>query len=157
MVSGLIREATQEDIPHIHRVINKTNRESYQSIIPPKYFRSPVLPLNDLLTLSEKMTFYVYEKKRCIIGTSALRRENDVGEIHWVYVVPEYQRKGIGSALVGYLEDVASKIGIKRLRLVTFEKAFWAVKFYEKHGYVKIDRRARPWGHEVMMIKELRA
>jgi ribosomal protein S18 acetylase RimI-like enzyme len=101
------------------------------------------------------MTFYVYEKKRCIIGTSALRIENDVAEIHWIYVLPEYQRKGIGSALTRYLEDVASRIGIKQLRLVTFEKAFWAVKFYEKHGYVQIGKIERRWGHEVMMIKEL--
>jgi N-acetylglutamate synthase-like GNAT family acetyltransferase len=151
----LIRKATKEDISQIHRVINITNRVFYQSIIPKKYFRTPILTFNDITTLFEKMTFYVYERKSSIIGTSALKRENDVGEILWVYVLPDQQRKGIGSALICYLENFAIKTGIKQLKLFAFQKAFWAIKFYEKHGYIQIKLVQRPWGNDVMMLKEL--
>ncbi|HDN73646.1 MAG TPA: N-acetyltransferase, partial [Archaeoglobus sp.] len=30
--------------------------------------------------------------------------DKDTGRIRWVYVLPEFQRKGIGTALVTYVE-----------------------------------------------------
>lgn len=77
------------------------------------------------------------------------------GRIHLVYILPEYQRRGIGTTLVVYLEQKAREAGLKRVRLLTVKKASWAVNFYEKLGYTLTEPVERPWGLDVWMGKEL--
>lgn len=70
-------------------------------------------------------------------------------------VLPGYQKRGIGTALVTCIEQEARKAGIRRLILLTVEKAHWAVGFYEKLGYSLDERIERPWGFDVFMVQEL--
>jgi N-acetylglutamate synthase-like GNAT family acetyltransferase len=155
-VSQSIEKAHSDNAEGILSVINTSNREAYKGIIPKEHFREPVLSLEKLLGDFEKMTFYVYESAGRIVGVAALQIEGqEIGRLHWVYILPAYQRKGIGTALVTHLEQEAREIGIRRLRLLTVEKANWAASFYKKLGYRLADRIERPWGFDVFMEKEL--
>lgn len=137
-------------------VINTSNREVYKNIIPKEYFRSPVLSLEELLKDFERMMFYVYKNESTIIGVGALQIESEeTGRIRWVYILPEYQRMGIGTALVTHLEQQAREIGLRRLRLLTVENAIWAVNFYKKLGYDLTEKIEMPWGFDVFMEKKL--
>ncbi len=49
-----------------------------------------------------------------------------------VAIVPEMQRRGVGSALVAFAEQVARKAGYSRMTAHAREPA---VPFYRKHGY----------------------
>ncbi|MBC8492312.1 MAG: GNAT family N-acetyltransferase, partial [Chloroflexi bacterium] len=121
------------------------------------YFREPVLSLEQLLADLERMAFYVHRVEGRIVGVAALHAEDEgIGRIRWVYVLPGYQRRGIGTALVAYLEGKAREMGFKRIRLVTVGGADWAVSFYRKLGYELADRIERPWGSDAFMEKELR-
>jgi GNAT superfamily N-acetyltransferase len=53
-------------------------------------------------------------------------------------VVPELQKRGIGTALVEYSEDLARKAGYRRMILHARETA---VAFYEKLGYSRLGDR----------------
>jgi N-acetylglutamate synthase-like GNAT family acetyltransferase len=153
---NMIEKACPDNAKEILLVINTSNREAYKNIIPKEYFREPVLSLEKLLEDFERMTFYIYESEGRIVGVAALQIESDeVGRIHWVYILPEHQRRGIGTALVVHLEQKAREIGLRRLRLLTVGKANWAVNFYKKLGYNLADKIERPWGFDVFMEKEL--
>jgi N-acetylglutamate synthase-like GNAT family acetyltransferase len=102
------------------------------------------------------MTFHVYRTEGRIVGVAALEVESDErGRVRWVYILPEYQRRGVGTALVAHLEQEAGEIGLKKLRLLAVGLADWALSFYNKSGYHLTDKIERPWGFDVFLEKEL--
>jgi N-acetylglutamate synthase-like GNAT family acetyltransferase len=154
----MIEKACLDDAAEILSVINMSNREAYKNIIPQEHFKEPVLSLDKLLEDLERMTFYTYKSEGSTVGVAALQIESEeTGRIRWVYILPEHQRKGIGTALITHLEWKARKIGLRRLRLLTVGKANWAVNFYKKLGYNLADKIERPWGFDVFMEKDLAA
>ncbi len=151
-----IREASEEDVDEIASVINEANYHAYRNIVPEPYFRYPVVTPSEILNDMKRMKFYVYEVDEKIVGVAALEIvTNDVGWIRWVYVHPRYQGKGIGTALMKHVEKVARSLGLKRLRLLTHEKAVWAIRFYEKLGFRIVDYIQRIAWRDVVMEKEL--
>ncbi len=155
--SILIEKAKPDDVQEILPVINKANREAFAGIIPKEYFREPIITREQFDECSQRMTFYVHRYEGVVVAVAALGAEDqDCGRIRWVYVLPEYQRQGIGTALVLHLEREASGMGLSRSRLVTDNGATWAVAFYEHLGYTLIRRVPNPWGFDVWMEKPLR-
>jgi GNAT superfamily N-acetyltransferase len=155
-VSKLIRLMTHENLNDILYVINESNRQAYRSIIPNEYFREPVLTHEELVDWMNKAEFYGYFKRKRITAVASLRIEDDdTARIGWVYVLPEFQRKGIGTALIHHLEGIARRKGLKKARLLTVSGAYWATKFYEKLGYQLAEKIARPWGFDQYMEKKL--
>lgn len=152
-----IHRAASKDVESILFVINKSNSEAYGKIIPPKYFKEPVLTLRNLLEDFEEMTFYTYKVEESTVGVAALKILNDqVGQIRWVYVLPEHQRKGVGSSLINYIENQAKKMKLKKLMVSSVhEKAYWARNFYEKLCYKMVGKKPRPWGDEVIYEKNV--
>ncbi|MEQ9715391.1 MAG: GNAT family N-acetyltransferase [Candidatus Asgardarchaeum sp.] len=152
----MIQKASMNDAEEILSVINISNYKAYKKIIPKEYFKEPILTLKELLEEFKRMIFYVYRYEGKIVGVAALRIENEEsGSIHRVYVLPECQRKGIGTALMKFIETEAKRRGLKKLWLFTLEKAYWAVNFYKKLGYGVTGKVERPWGTDVIMEKAL--
>ena len=153
----MIERASEEHAKKILYVINESNRKAYRDIIPEEHFREPVLSIEELLQDFSRMSFYVYRHEGEIVGVAALDvLDKDTGRIRWVYVLPEFQRKGIGTALVTYVEHEAERFGLKKLWLITAEKAYWAINFYNKLGYRQTARIERPWGNDLIMEKKIR-
>ena len=50
-------------------------------------------------------------------------------------VKPEYQKSGLGSRMMGFLEEHAKKNGFKEIALDTCEDATSLIEYYEKRGY----------------------
>jgi N-acetylglutamate synthase-like GNAT family acetyltransferase len=153
----MIERATLDKAEEILSVINASNAEAYKGVIPKEHFREPVLSLERLVQDFERMTFYIYKSEGGILGVAALEAESEeTGRLHWVYILPEHQREGIGTALVTHVERKAREMGLRKLRLLTVEKAKWAVDFYKRLGYRLADKIERPWGYDVFMDKELK-
>jgi len=156
MTSMRIYRAGTKDIKAILFVINRSNSEAYRKILPPKYFKEPVLTPEELLKEFEKMTFYAYKIENATIGVAALKFEDDgMGQIRWVYVLPEHQRKGVGTSLIKYIENEAVKGCLKKLRVLTNDSAYWAKNFYSKLGYKMISKIPRYWGDDAVYEKTL--
>ena len=154
--SIMIEKALSDDAEEILYLINTSNREAYKDIIPKEHFKVPILTLEELLEIFQRMTFYVHKSAGMIIGVAALQIESEkTGRLHWVYVLPEYQRRGIGTTLITHLEKKAREIGLKKMRLRTIEKAEQAVNFYKKLGYHLAYKIEEPWGFMVSMEKDL--
>jgi len=154
----MIREASVDDVDRIVEVINLSNYYAYRDIIPPEYFKHPIVTRDEILRDMMKMKFYVYEAGGRIIGVAALQPElgERVGIVRWVYIHPEYQRRGIGTTLMKHIESIAMNLNLEKLRLVTHEKAYWAIKFYEKLGYRIVGYIQRTAWRDIVMEKKLK-
>ncbi len=72
----------------------------------------------------------VAEEHGSIVGFAWLGED---GTIHAVYVAPGAAGKGVGSALLKRVEEIAAERGHQS---VTLEASLNAVPFYERHGFV---------------------
>ncbi len=151
----MIERISLTDIKEVLEVINTSNREAFRTIIPKKYFLDPVLSTKQFIKEFERYDFFSYKIREKIVGIAALEIKNTTGIINWVYVQPKWQRKGIGTSLVKYLEKKAKKSGLNNIQLVTIEKAEVAISFYKKLGYRSVRHMEREWGLDVVMMKEL--
>jgi len=155
--SAVIEKASLDDIEEILFVINTSNREAYRDIIPREHFKEPVVSAEELLQDFGRMRFYVYRVEGRIVGVAALQVEKGkLGRLRWVYVLPEYQRRGIGTSLVRHLEREARKLGLEKLWLTVVGGARWAVNFYRKLGYEPTGRTERHWSFDLIMEKKLK-
>jgi len=151
-----IEKARPEDSQEILRVINETNREAFGRIIPKEHFKEPILTREELCECLEKMTFYLLRHEEQTVAVAALSVEDeDSGRIRWVYVLPAYQNRGFGTALVRHLEKVGEELGLKKMKLVTDDGAKWAIRFYHRLGYTLAHSVPNPWGFDVWMEKQL--
>jgi len=151
-----IRKAGFEDVTEVLSVINKSNAEAYRKMIPPQYFKEPLFTYEDVLKKFEEMNFYVYELEGKVVGVAALEPKGDVANVRLVYVLPQHQRKGVGTSLVKHVEGEAKRLGFKKLRVPYVDaKAHWAMNFYEKLGYRVVEKREKPWGFDLFFEKEL--
>jgi ribosomal protein S18 acetylase RimI-like enzyme len=74
-------------------------------------------------------------------------------QIKWLYILPQYQRAGVGSEILRRLEVIGWKAGLDSLRV---HSAPGAVEFYRRHDYRDVERD-KQLGHDhegVEMAKE---
>jgi N-acetylglutamate synthase-like GNAT family acetyltransferase len=152
----MIKEVGADRAEEILDVVNVSNREAYGGMIPPEHFKEPVLTEEELLEDFQRMVFYAWERDDRIVGVSALQFLGEgVGRVRYVYILPGYQRQGIGTALVSRVEIKARESNLRKLKVLTVEKAIWAVAFYIKLGFRLAERIQKPWGFDVFLEKEL--
>ena len=56
-------------------------------------------------------------------------------KLHSIYVLPKYQKCGIGSDLMDIFKEYCCKNGCYKMNVTFFEKNISAEKFYKKHGF----------------------
>jgi len=156
MLRGKVRLANESDIDQIVKVVNTVNKAFYRDVIPPEHFRDPFVTREQLAADFRKWHFFVYEGKEAIIGTVALERSSSkTGTVYRLYVLPQFQRLGVASALMQRVEQKAKKLGLKRLRLRVFGRAHWAISFYQKIGYSVVGEVDYHWGRDYVFQKNL--
>lgn len=145
-----------EDMDEILLLINDTGREWYRKIIPVDYYIDPFLTMKQLQEMSESMEFFICRHKDAIIAVGSLSKRNKTDAwIPLMYVQTDFQKIGIGSALIKHLEQLAVERGYAKCILETDSKAEWALNFYKKHGYSVFKKDRTPWGFHVWMKKPL--
>jgi ribosomal protein S18 acetylase RimI-like enzyme len=80
------------------------------------------------------------------------------GELLAIAVMPEYQRRGLGKALLGRVEDLALQYGLGELHLHTARDNLSARCLFHKTGYraARMKKSYYPKGQSaVMMVKKL--
>jgi putative acetyltransferase len=71
------------------------------------------------------------------VGCGAVVLGEEYGELKRMYVVPGSRGKGIGTALLAFLESQASAAGVKTFKLETGYKQSEAIDLYSRSGYVR--------------------
>ena len=72
-----------------------------------------------------------------MLGFGIMRYEEEVAHLLLFAVHEDSRRRGVGSALLAWLEKVASVAGVNRLRAESRASNAVAREFYRKHGYVE--------------------
>jgi len=137
-----IRPCTDADLPRILHVVNEA-ATAYRGVIPVDCYHEPYMPWHELQTEANEMTFFGWEDSAELVGVigyqpiaPACRTGRGsapaVTLVRHAYVLPEWQRRGVGAALLRHVMDLTTT---PRLLVGTWAAATWAIAFYEKHGF----------------------
>ncbi len=132
-----IRKARQEDcqsIGSVHTAAVKGIRTALYTREEIQAWAVPKQPESYEESIRSK-EFFVAEEDGIIMGFGVLNRES--AEVEAVYVSPQVGRRGIGLEVLRALEERASTLGLRELRL---NASLNAVPFYEKAGFVAKER-----------------
>jgi len=127
----MIRPLHRRDVKTALKIINAAAL-AYRGVIPADCWEEPYMPHEELLSeLEAGVKFWGYATQGRLAGVMGRQEIKDVILIRHAYVSPEVQRAGIGAQLLRHLRQ-----GVAVPMLVgTWAAAWWAVRFYEKHGF----------------------
>jgi putative acetyltransferase len=128
----VIRRARPEDSEAIAEVHMGAIREICVSHYTPEEIAAWGVPRKPEFYLDaiKNKEYYVAEEGGVVVGFGTFNQES--GEIAAVFVRPGVVRRGIGSQILGTLEERARELKVRDLHL---KASLNAVQFYERAGY----------------------
>lgn len=142
-----IRPATADDCAAISKIVVRTVQETNTKDYPPQVIAEVTAnfsPERVAERLSGREVFVATERGM-IVGTASL----DGTTVRSVFVLPEFQKRGVGRALLDHIEDMARRRGIARLDVPA---SVSAEGFYQRIGYTAL--RDAYYGVERTIIME---
>jgi GNAT superfamily N-acetyltransferase len=128
----MIRACREDEREAIHAIVNAA-AEAYRGVIPADRWHEPYMSLEELdREIAAGVRFWGYEAGGKLLGVMGIQRVEDVELIRHAYVTPASQGRGIGSALLEHLMRSATL----PVLVGTWAAATWAIRFYERHGFV---------------------
>ena len=144
-----LRHASATDVAAIGRIQVTTWRDAYRDLIPDDILANitsekiEVFVTEILSGLHEGTFVLVCEAEMrpagfCIGGPERSEREGQCpfGEIYSMYVLPAYQRLGLGKALMGHAAEILRSNGKTGLSLWVLQGNAGALRFYQSMGGV---------------------
>ncbi len=132
-----IRPAVEDDAEPLHRIFKTSVQQLAKNHYSPEQItawssrRKP----KDYLPAIRLHKVWIADVDRKPAGYVQL--EIQTGEVQAVFVSPEYARKGVGTELMLFMEQVARKTG---LTLLFLRASLNAVPFYQKLGYLETEK-----------------
>lgn len=118
-----------------HSIWDATNTPShiyYES--PEEYGKSHPEGSQFVAEIADTVAGYVGYRRPTPLETNRHVLEIDIG------VHPEFQRKGVGSALINFIENWGQENGITKISLRVLETNESAISFYKKNGFIEQGR-----------------
>jgi len=128
----MISRLQPADFKSIAHVVNDA-AEAYRGVIPKDRWKEPYMPEEELREEIESgVEFYGWTENDVLVAVMGIQQVNDVTLIRHAYVLTSRQRRGIGEKLLRHLLSMARN---SEVLVGTWEAAYWAFRFYEKHGF----------------------
>ena len=127
----MIRRLSCKDTNAAWEIINEAAR-AYKGVIPDNCYHEPYMPKEELRREMKSMTFFGWQEEGELVGVMGSQPVKDVTLIRHAYVLPDYQRKGIGTILLNHMKQMTKT---KCLFVGTWADASWAIEFYQEHGF----------------------
>lgn len=103
----------------------------------------PTRSIADIVSLTRHHNVRVAEADHVVAGYAAWRDESPgVAYVEEISVHPDFQRFGVGSKLMGTIQEEAREAGLKHVVARCWTRATWAMAFYKKLGFVLLDDAA---------------
>ena len=135
----MIRKGTDEDFEEIFNIINDAS-VAYKGVIPPDRWHEPYMTQAELESqIADGVSFSCYVNNNQILGVMGIQDKTDVKLIRHAYVRTTQRNKGIGTLLIQEL----IKDSTKPILVGTWKAAYWAVGFYQKHGFCLVDEEEK--------------
>ena len=127
----MIRQCQPSETERIYFIINEAAR-AYEGVIPADCYHQPYMSMDELKREMKRMTFLGWEVNGELVGVMGLEPIKDVTLIRHAYILPGWQQQGVGSKLLNHLQTLVTT---SRLLVGTWADAYWAIDFYQKHGF----------------------
>ena len=132
-----MRRFQEQDAPAVSDLIITTLRVSNTKDYPPDMMEELVLHMQpvDILQRASRAHFYVAVDDEKIVGCGAIGAywgKEDESSLFTIFVLPEYQGKGIGRKIIQTLEQDEFFL---RARRIEIPASITATHFYLKMGY----------------------
>ena len=127
----MIKILSLKDADVIYEIINQAAR-AYEGLIPDDCYHEPYMPKEELYREMKSMIFFGWEEGGKLMGVMGFQLVKDVTLLRHAYVLPDYQRRGIGTKLLNHVKQM---VKTKSLLVGTWADATWATQFYQKHGF----------------------
>ena len=129
----MIKEYKKSDSSKILYVINDAAIR-YKGVIPDNCWHEPYMPEQELINeFNDGLRMFGYHHNNKLIGVIGIQDAKDVILIRHAYTLTSHQGKGTGSELLKYL---LKKNQNSHLLVGTWRNAKWAIRFYEKFGFI---------------------
>ena len=128
----MIRKCERSDTDQIYFIINGA-ATAYKGAIPADCYHQPYMPMDELEREMKRMTFFGWQVNGELVGVMGFEPIKDVTLVRHSYVLPQWQKQGIGSKLLNHLRGL---VNTSRLLVGTWADAHWAISFYEKHDFI---------------------
>jgi len=131
----MIRPCRPDEFGAILEIINDA-AQAYHGVIPEDRWHEPYMSPAELKEQIEKgVVFWGMELDGKLAGVMGIQPVQDVTLIRHAYVRTVFRNQGIGGSLLKHL-----RVSTARPILIgTWAAAVWAVAFYEKHGFRKVN------------------
>ena len=86
--------------------------------------------------IAHGIVFWVGEENGRLLGVMGIQDKGAVALVRHAYVAPTTQRKGVGTQLLRYVEDLTSK----PILIGTWADASWAIDFYRRNGFTVVSQ-----------------
>jgi GNAT superfamily N-acetyltransferase len=129
-----IRRCRDDERDDILAIVNAA-AQAYRGVIPADRWHEPYMPADEFdRERAAGVVFWGYEDHDRLAGVMGLQDLRDVALIRHAYVEPARQRDGIGGKLLKHLQQNSTK----PMLVGTWAAATWAIRFYERHGFVLV-------------------
>ena len=129
----MISEYKKKDSSKVLYVINEAAIK-YKGVIPDNCWHEPYMSEQQLINeFDDGVRMFGYNHNNKLIGVIGIQKVKDAILIRHAYILTSHQGEGVGSLLLKYLLE---KNKNSRLLVGTWQKATWAIQFYEKYGFV---------------------
>lgn len=133
----MIRRLTDADFQTIFDIVNDA-AVAYRGKIPADCYKTPYMPQEELKEEIETgVQFYGIMVNGVLAAVMGIQGVGDVTLIRHAYTLTSHQRQGLGEQLLNHLLGLAKT---PRVLVGTWETAPWAIRFYQKHGFVLLSR-----------------
>lgn len=145
----LIRYAAPGDASSISTIYQQSTQSGYQEFMPqaPVYSRllgrlEPFWAQKLAIPPAKAQRLLVAEYEGRVVGfveigapTYPAEVAEGTGELHYLFVAPEFMGSGIGSRLLARATELLREDGYRQAILWVFSSNLQARRFYERHGW----------------------
>jgi GNAT superfamily N-acetyltransferase len=126
-----IRRCRDDELATILAIVNAA-AVAYRGVIPPDRWHEPYMSHAELRSeIDAGVAFWGLESDGVLAGVMGIQPVLDVDLIRHAYVLPEFQRHGVGAALIQHL----CRQTTRQMLVGTWTAARWAIGFYLRHGF----------------------
>lgn len=149
----VVRKMVEKDISGVQQVAKASWNDTYKGIIPlniQERFLKSAYSTDTMIRRLKNSFIFVAELERNIIGFANFSPVNKHGttELGAIYLYPEYQRKGIGTALLEH--GINHLEGVKEILIHVEKNNQSGFHFYQAKGFNKVDEfKDTLFGHVV--------
>jgi N-acetylglutamate synthase-like GNAT family acetyltransferase len=130
----LIRNFRDADLGSTLAIVNEA-AQAYRGVIPTDRWHEPYMPRDELeKEIANGVLFWVAEESGRLLGVMGIQDKGEVALVRHAYVMPDMQRKAVGTRLLRHVEALTGK----PVLIGTWADASWAIEFYRRNGFTVV-------------------